>query len=162
MTYKEGDNEMSLWNEEDGFYYDAIQFGPGDSHQLAIRSLVGLIPLYATLTLEPSVLNRLPGFKKRVEWFMDHRSEVAQRNMANMRSKYLCPVSINLLFIVLASGKGERRLLALASRERLLRILQRALDENEFLSEFGIRSLSVFFRCLPSSLNDNFQTFVIP
>lgn len=101
MTYKEGDSEMSLWNEEDGFYYDAIQFGPGDSHQLAIRSLVGLIPLYATLTLEPSVINRLPGFKKRVEWFMNHRSEVAQRNMANIRSKYLLLCVNQFMYYVL-------------------------------------------------------------
>lgn len=90
MTYKgEGDNEFSLWNEEDGLYYDAIQFGPGHSQQLAIRSLVGLIPLYATLTLEPSVINRFPGFKKRMEWFIDNRPEVAHRNMANMRSEYI-------------------------------------------------------------------------
>jgi hypothetical protein len=91
MTFKgEGDNELSLWNEEDGFYYDAIQFGPGHSQQMPIRSLVGLIPLYATLTLEPSVINRFPGFKKRMEWFIDNRPEVAHRNMAmaNMRSKY--------------------------------------------------------------------------
>lgn len=88
MTYKgEGDNELSLWNEEDGLYYDAIHFGPGHSQQLAIRSLVGLIPLYATLTLEPSVINRFPGFKKRMEWFIDSRPE-AHRNMANMRSKH--------------------------------------------------------------------------
>jgi hypothetical protein len=90
MTYKgEGDNELSLWNEEDGLYYDAIQFGPGHSQQLAIRSLVSLIPLYATLTLEPSVINRFPGFKKRMEWFIDNRPEVAHRNMANMRSKHI-------------------------------------------------------------------------
>lgn len=88
MTYKERDNELSLWNEEDGFYYDAIQYGPGDSHQMAIRSLVGLIPLYATLTLEPTTINRFPGFKKRMEWFIDNRPEVSHRNMANIRSKF--------------------------------------------------------------------------
>jgi len=90
MTYRSsGDNELSLWNEEDGFYYDAIQFGPGHSQQLPVRSLVGLIPLYATLALEPSVINRFPGFKKRMEWFINNRSEVAQRNMANIKGSCL-------------------------------------------------------------------------
>jgi hypothetical protein len=85
MTYQEGDQEVSLWNEQDGMYYDAIEFGPGDTMQLPVRSLVGLIPLYATMVLEPSVLNRFPGFKKRVEWFLDNRAEASARNMANMK-----------------------------------------------------------------------------
>ncbi|KAJ7218094.1 glycoside hydrolase family 63 protein [Mycena pura] len=124
MTYKSGDNELSLWNEEDGMYYDAIHFGPGNSMQLPVRSLVGLIPLYATMVLEPSTLNRFPGFKKRVEWFLDNRPEVAARNMANMK----------------VGGKERRRLMALASKERLVKILEKMLDEDEFLSEHGIRS----------------------
>jgi hypothetical protein len=85
MTYKDGEDEMSLWNEEDGMYYDAIHFGPGNSMQLPVRSLVGLVPLYATLVLEPAVINRFPGFKKRMEWFIDNRPEVSARNMANMK-----------------------------------------------------------------------------
>lgn len=85
MTYEVGDKEASLWNERDGMYYDAIVFHPGHSMHLPVRSLVGLIPLYATLVLEPSVINRFPGFKKRMEWFLDNRPEVSQRNMANMR-----------------------------------------------------------------------------
>ena len=93
MTYKEGDDEISLWNDHDGMYYDAIEFGPGNAMQLPIRSLVGLIPLYATLVLESSVLNRFPGFKKRVEWFLNNRSELAGRNMANMKGSSSCPFS---------------------------------------------------------------------
>jgi hypothetical protein len=88
MTYREGDNELSLWSEEDGMYYDAIQFGPGSSMQLPVRSLVGLIPLYATLVLEPATINRFPGFKKRMEWFLDNRPEVSARNMANMKGMF--------------------------------------------------------------------------
>src|ERR1700760_2848716 len=85
MTYHQGTKEESLWNEEDGMYYDAIQFGPGQSMQLPIRSLVGLIPLYATLVLEPSTINRCPGFKKRMEWFIENSPEISARNMANMK-----------------------------------------------------------------------------
>jgi hypothetical protein len=88
MTYKMGDNEESLWNEQDGMYYDAITFGPGNTMQLPVRSLVGLIPLYATLVLEPSVINRLPGFKKRMEWFIENRPEISDRNMANMKGEH--------------------------------------------------------------------------
>ncbi|KAF8514245.1 Six-hairpin glycosidase-like protein [Hysterangium stoloniferum] len=146
MTFKnEGENEESLWNENDGFYYDAIHFGSGRSQQLAIRSLVGLIPLYATLTLEPAVINRFPGFKKRMEWFIDNRPEVAQRNMANMKVR----------------GKGERRLLALASKERLIRILSRALDEGEFLSEHGIRSLSLHHKKNPYNISVNGESYEV-
>lgn len=89
MTYREGDDEISLWNDQDGMYYDAIEFGPGNVMQLPVRSLVGLIPLYATLVLEPQVLNRFPGFKKRVEWFLDNRPDVSARNMANMKGDSL-------------------------------------------------------------------------
>ncbi|KAG1771823.1 Six-hairpin glycosidase-like protein [Suillus occidentalis] len=139
MTYKSGDNESSLWNEEDGMYYDAIEFGPGNSIQLPVRSLVSLIPLYATLVLEPAVINRFPGFKKRMEWFIDNRPEISGRNMANMR----------------AGGRGERRLLALASKERLVRILEKMLDEDEFFSEYGIRSLSKLHKEKPWGMQVN-------
>lgn len=74
-------------------YYDVIQFGPGDAIQLPVRSLVGLIPLYATLVLEPAVLRRFPGFKKRMEWFIDHRPEVSARNMANMKGNVIPTIS---------------------------------------------------------------------
>ena len=87
MTYKIGESEQSLWSDEDGLYYDVIQFSSGNSMQLPVRSLVGLIPLYATLVLEPATINRVPGFKKRMEWFIDNRPEVSARNMANMRGK---------------------------------------------------------------------------
>ena len=98
MTYQEGDREASLWNEKDGMYYDAIVFGPGQSIQLPVRSLVGLIPLYGTLVLEPAVLNKFPGFKKRMQWFIDNRPEVSARNMANMKGKQI--LSISYLFLL--------------------------------------------------------------
>lgn len=119
-----GDEQLSLWNEEDGFYYDAISWGPGHFQQLPVRSMVGLMPLYATLTLEPSVIKRFPGFKKRMDWFIENRPEISSRNIANIKAK----------------GRGDRKLLALASKERLVKILQKMLDEGEFLSDFGVRS----------------------
>ena len=87
MTYKCDGSEESLWNEQDGMYYDAIEFGPGNTMQLPVRSLVGLIPLYATLVLEPAVINRLPSFKKRMEWFIENRPELSERNIANMKGE---------------------------------------------------------------------------
>lgn len=87
MTYKEGENEESLWNEHDGMYYDAINFESGHTMQLPVRSLVGLIPLYATLVLEPGIINKLPGFKKRMEWFIENRPEMSERNMANIKGR---------------------------------------------------------------------------
>jgi hypothetical protein len=140
MTYKDGDRENSLWNEEDGMYYDAIDFGNGASLQLPVRSLIGLMPLYATLVLEPATINRFPGFKKRMEWFIDNRSEMANRNMANMKGERTDDAIVTCAKIVAVAGKGQRRLLALASKERLVKILEKMLDEDEFLSEHGIRS----------------------
>jgi hypothetical protein len=95
MTYRKGDNEVSLWNEDDGMYYDAIEFGPGSWMQLPVRSLVGLIPLYATLVLEPATIDRFPGFKKRMEWLLDNRPEVSARNMANMKCRCLMHVRVS-------------------------------------------------------------------
>ncbi|KAI6244991.1 hypothetical protein HI914_06877 [Erysiphe necator] len=146
MTYKSGSKEeKSLWNEDDGFYYDAISWGGPYSQQLPIRSLVGLIPLYATLTLEPELLNKLPSFKKRIDWFIENRNDVAERNMASIRKR----------------GKGNRILLSLVSKDRLEKILARMLDQDEFLSDFGIRSLSKFHQKNPYSMNVNGQEFKI-
>lgn len=85
MAYDDGEGgQVSLWNDDEGFYFDAITWGPGSAKQIPIRSLVGLIPLFATLTLEPEVMNKFPGFKKRMEWFIENRSSVSKRNIANM------------------------------------------------------------------------------
>lgn len=151
MTFTNGeDGEASLWDDEQGFYFDAITWGPGAVKQLPIRSLVGLIPLYATLTLEPSTLKKFPGFKKRMDWFIENRRSVAQRNIANMSGESSrvadAPLERDELadvvyyFHLTVGGKSDRRLLALANEDRLRRILERMLDEEEFLSDYGIRS----------------------
>ena len=88
MTYTDKEEQLSLWNEEDGFYYDAIQWGYCHSQQLPVRSMVGLIPLYATLVLEPSVIKRFPGFKKRMDWFIENRADISDRNIASLKGKH--------------------------------------------------------------------------
>jgi hypothetical protein len=120
-----GTDGRSLWDEEDGFYYDLLHLPNGDDHFLKIRSMVGLIPLFAVETLEPEVLDRLPGFKRRMQWFMDNHPDVPEHIEMTQRS-----------------ARGVRRLMSLANRKQLKRILRRMLDETEFLSPHGIRALS--------------------
>ena len=145
MTFRAGGKEASLWNDEDGFYYDAISWGGPWTQQLPVRSLVGLIPLYAVLTLEPEVINKLPSFKRRLHWFIEHRHDVAERNIASMKKR----------------GKGERLLLSLVSKDRLAKILKRMLDESEFLADYGIRSLSRHHKDHPYRMDVNGQQFQV-
>jgi hypothetical protein len=122
-----GAGGMSLWDEEDGFYYDVLYLPNGEEHFLKIRSMVGLIPLFAVETLEPEIVERLPGFKRRMQWFIDNHPDMPEHVETTQRS-----------------GRGVRRLLSLVSRQRLKRVLERMLDESEFLSPYGIRALSRF------------------
>ncbi|MBV9340483.1 MAG: glucosidase, partial [Acidobacteria bacterium] len=130
-----GQEEMGLWDETDGFFYDVLKLPDGSRFPLKIRSMVGLIPLFAVETLEPDVLDKLPDFKRRLEWFIDHRPDLTG-NLACMRTR----------------GKSERRLLAIASKEQLRSILKYMLDDREFLSACGIRALSQFHRDKPYRL----------
>jgi hypothetical protein len=117
-----------LWDEVDGFYYDQL-YVPGSAMPLRVRSIVGIIPLFAVENLENTVIDRLPGFRKRMQWFLDHRQDLARHiSYCNHPS---------------ADGKPhEHRLLAIPSRERLERVLRLVLDEREFLAPYGIRALS--------------------
>jgi hypothetical protein len=133
-----GHNCIGLWNEEDGFFYDVLKLPDGSQFPMKIRSLVGLIPLFAVETLEPEALDRLPDFKRRLEWFIDNRPDLTE-NLACMRSE----------------GLGERRLLSIVDETRLRRILSYMLDEREFLSPYGIRALSQFHREHPYVLHVN-------
>jgi hypothetical protein len=120
-----GNEGIELWDEEDGFYYDVLHLPDGSHKPLKVRSMVGLIPLYAVETLEPDALERLNGFRRRLEWFIENRPDLT-RNVACMRTR----------------GKDERRLLSIVSPDRLRSVLRVMLDENEFLSPYGIRALS--------------------
>ena len=135
----------SLWNEDDKFYYDAISWGEPFKQQLPIRSLVGLIPLYACMTLEPRILDKFPGFKKRIDWFLENRSAMFGRNIASMEKR----------------GVGERLLLSLVNKERLEAILSRMLDETEFLSDYGIRSLSKYHEKHPFTMSVNGEKYEV-
>ncbi|MDD5351343.1 MAG: hypothetical protein PHQ12_14120, partial [Chthoniobacteraceae bacterium] len=121
-----------LWSEEDGFYYDQARMG-GSVFPLKVRSLVGLLPLIAVEVLEDETLERAPGFSKRFRWFMEHRAGLAE-------TITYCPKG------------GGRRLLAIPSRERLVRVLRPMLDENEFLSPHGLRSVSKYHEKHPYTL----------
>lgn len=145
MQYRVGAESKSLWNDEDGFYYDAISWGGPWSHQMPVRSLVGLIPMYATLTLEPEVINRFPQFKKRLDWFVKNKHDVISRNIASMTRR----------------GKDERLLLSFVNEDRLRSILKYMLDPAEFLSPFGIRSLSKYHKDHPVSMDVNGQTYSV-
>jgi hypothetical protein len=120
-----GSGGRSLWDEADGFYYDVLQLPSGEEHFMKIRSMVGLIPLFAVETLEPEIIDRLPGFKRRMQWFMDNHADVPEHIESTEHS-----------------ARGVRRLLSLVNRKQLRRVLSRMLDETEFLSPHGVRALS--------------------
>jgi hypothetical protein len=130
---------QSLWNEADGFFYDVLNLPGGGSVPLKVRSLVGLMPLLAVETLEQELVESLPDFKRRLNWFFENR--VYLRDGGNMAC-------------VRAEGENARRLLAIVDRDRLIRTLKPMLDETEFLSEYGIRSVSKFHK-------DNPYTFYV-
>ncbi len=120
-----GGEGIALWDEEDGFFYDVLRTPDGRSVPLKVRSMVGLVPLFAVTTIEPHELDRLPDFKERLEWFLTNRPQ-----MASLVSRWTEP------------GVGERRLLAILRGHRMKLVLRRMLDESEYLSPYGVRSVS--------------------
>ncbi|HET7537563.1 MAG TPA: hypothetical protein VFJ90_13980, partial [Candidatus Didemnitutus sp.] len=124
-----------LWHEEDGFYYDQLLLD-GKSFPLRLRSLVGVIPLFAVEFIDDSRLDRFPGFAKRTRWFLENRRDLAAR-----------------ISYLTTGGAAGRRLLAIPSRDRLERVLRYVFDEREFLSPYGIRSLSRAYSDHPFTLD---------
>jgi hypothetical protein len=133
-----------LWDDEDGFYYDRLRLGDGSATLLRVRSLVGLIPLFATDTIELHLIDRYPGFKKRMQWFIDNRPDLTE-GLASMTE----------------CGIEQRRLLSVVNRGRMERILQRLFDPAEFFSPFGIRSLSRFHKDHPYEVHLDGHSFRI-
>jgi hypothetical protein len=120
-----GEEGIGLWDEEDQFYHDQLILPNGEMVTLRVRSMVGLIPLFAVETLEPGLLARLPGFNRRMKWFLKYRPDLAA-----LVSRWEEP------------GIGERRLLSLLRGSRMKKLCKRMLDETEFLSEYGVRAVS--------------------
>jgi hypothetical protein len=130
-----GGRGIELWDEEDGFFYDVLHLPDGTNRRLKVRSLVGLIPLLAVATIEPDVAKGLPDFSRRLRWFLRYRPDLAA-----------------LVPSWMEPGAGKRRLLALVHGHRMKRILARMLDPEEFLSPYGVRSLSRYHRDHPYEL----------
>jgi hypothetical protein len=132
MDHRGGAEDTSLWDDADGFFYDVLHVPGGATRRMRIRSMVGLIPLYAVESLEPEIVDRLPGFKRRMQWFIDHHPDFRDHVQE-----------------VEEPGRGVRRLLSIVTREQLPKVLHYMLDEEEFLSPFGIRALSRYHRDHP-------------
>ncbi|MBZ5707726.1 MGH1-like glycoside hydrolase domain-containing protein [Nannocystis pusilla] len=139
-----GGEGIGLWDDQDEFFYDVLHLPDGRALRLRARSLVGLIPLLAVETVEPRLLEQMPGFRRRLEWFLAHRPDLAR-----LVSRWYEP------------GAGERRLLALVRGSRMKRLLRRMLDPNEFLSDHGVRSLSKVHATQPYRLHIDDTTLSI-
>jgi hypothetical protein len=128
---------LRLWNQEDHFFYDVMRLPDGRMVPMKIRSMVGLIPLLAVETLDSELIDTLPGFKRRMQYFIDHFPEFAEHIETE------------------TTATNVRRFLSLVSPDRLREVLGTMLDETEFLSPFGIRSLSAAHRDKPYILRAN-------
>ncbi|MGH9783331.1 MAG: MGH1-like glycoside hydrolase domain-containing protein, partial [Terriglobia bacterium] len=126
-----GNAKIELWDAKDGFYYDVLHYDNGQNMPLKVRSMVGLIPLFAVETLDPELVDSLPGFKRRMQWFIENRPELGDHIETE------------------STENGPRRFLSLVNRHRLKKVLGYMLDESEFLSPYGIRALSRYHRDHP-------------
>jgi len=136
--------ELNLWDEEDGFFYDVLHT-PDDTHiPLKVRSFVGLIPLFSVETLEPDLLEKLPQFRRRMDWFIKYRPQLVE-NIASF----------------VEPGEGGRRLLGLLDRKKLESALRRMLDPSEFLSDYGLRALSKYHEAQPYRFDVNGQAHMV-
>jgi hypothetical protein len=139
-----GGEGVSLWDNEDGFFYDVLSLPNGDYVPLRTRSFVGLIPLFAVETLEPDLLEKLPRFRHRMEWFIKYRPQLVE-HIASLTEP----------------GDDGRRLLSIVDRDELAQILKRMLDRSEFLSEFGLRSVSKYHEANPYAWHTDGQVHTL-
>jgi hypothetical protein len=127
--------DEGLWDDNDGFFYDRLRLPGGETLPMRVRSIVGLIPLFAVDTLEQSTVEKLPGFRRRMDWFMTNRRDLCG-NIASLKRE----------------GVESRKLLSILGRVRLTRVLRRLLDETEFLSPHGVRALSKLHQAHPYTM----------
>jgi Glycosyl hydrolase family 63 C-terminal domain len=139
-----GGEGIGLWDEADGFYYDVLNLPNGTMIPLKVRSMVGLIPLFAVETLEPDLLDTVPEFKANLEWYLNNRPDIAR-----LVSRWHIP------------GAGDRRLLSLLRGHRMKKVLRHMLDESEFLSDYGIRALSRYHLEHPYQFNCDGHTLTV-
>jgi hypothetical protein len=126
-----GGAKIELWDRKDGFFYDVLHLQNGDNTHMKVRSMVGLIPLFAVETLDSELVDSLPRFKHRMQWFIENRPDFAQHVETQ------------------SHDGGVRRFLSLVNRDRLKSVLRYLLDEEEFLSPYGIRALSRYHKDHP-------------
>jgi hypothetical protein len=141
---KMGTGHHGLWDEEDGFFYDILSLPTGEHVPLKICSFVGLIPLFAVETFGPEAYERLPRFRKRVAWFVQHRPKLL-KNIPNITK----------------TGEGDRNLLSIVNPEQLARVLERMLDPDQFLSDYGLRALSKEYGANPYTFQLNGQALTV-
>jgi hypothetical protein len=139
-----GGQGIGLWNEEDEFYYDVLRTPSGRYFPLKVRSIVGLLPLFAVETIQWQLIEALPGFKSRLEWYLQYRPD-----LASLVSRWQEP------------GMKERRLVAITRGHRMKCLLRRMLDPNEFLSDYGVRSVSKYHKEHPYVLTARGETRVV-
>jgi hypothetical protein len=134
---------IGLWDDEDGFYYDVLHLG-GKRLPMKVRSMVGLVPLFASETFEPEELARFPGFSRRMQWFLDHHPDLGEHVDMSQRTP-----------------RGTRLLLTIANRKKLERIYRYVFDENEFLSPYGVRALSKYHGDHPFVVHHEGQGYAV-
>jgi len=139
-----GDDDIDMWDDEDEFYYDLLHSPNGNISTLKVRSIVGIIPLFAVEVLEPEEMEGVPEFAERAEWFLKYRPD-----LANLISRWK------------VEGCKERRLFSLLRGHRMKMLLKRMLDETEFLSEYGVRALSKYHKDNPYEFKANGDSFTV-
>ncbi len=139
-----GGKGIGLWDEEDEFYYDVLRTPGGRYFPLKVRSVVGLLPLLAVDVIQPQLIDALPNFKRRLEWYLANRPD-----LGSLISRWHEP------------GAGERRLIAITRGHRMKCLLRRMLDPNEFLSDYGVRSVSKYHKEHPYALTARGRTMVV-
>ncbi len=139
-----GRQGVGIWDPTDGFYYDVLHTPNESVVPLKVRSFVGLVPLFAVEVIEPETLDELPGFRRRMQWLQEHRPHLVE---------HIAPLT--------RLGEGGRLLLALANRDQLVRVLGRMFDPDEFLSPYGLRSLSRYHERYPYTFHADGESYTV-